>query len=295
MTNKVKIGSHLVGDGEPCFVVAEIGINHNGDMDIARKLISAAHLAGCDAVKFQKRTIEVVYTSEELAKPRDNPFGPTNGDLKRGLEFGREQYRAIGEYCRMLKILWYASCWDEASVDFIAQFDPPCFKIASASLTDDNLLKHHRRLKKLIILSTGMSTLEQIDHAVEVLGKEDLILMHTTSTYPAKTEELNLACIGQLKKRYALPVGYSGHEVGLQTSLAAVTLGACMIERHITLDRAMWGSDQAASVEPSGIARLVRDIHTVEKAMGDGVKCVLDSEVPIIKKLRRVDSQNLKH
>ena len=295
MKNKIQIGNHQVGDGEPCFLVAEIGINHNGDLDIARKLISAAHLAGCDAVKFQRRTIEVVYTAEELAKPRENPFGPTNGDLKRGLEFGLKQYTAIDEFCRTLKIAWFASCWDEASVDFIAQFDPPCFKIASASLTDDNLLRHHRRFKKPIILSTGMSTLEQIDHAVEVLGKEDLILMHTTSTYPAKTEELNLTCIGQLKKRYDLPVGYSGHEVGLQTSLAAATLGACMIERHITLDRAMWGSDQAASVEPNGIARLVRDIHTVQKAMGDGVKRVLDSEVPIIKKLRRVDSQNLKH
>lgn len=295
MVNKIIIANRPVGSGEPCFIVAEIGINHNGDLDTARKLISAAHLAGCDAVKFQKRTIEVVYTAEELAKSRENPFGPTNGDLKRGLEFGFENYVSIDEYCRMLKILWFASCWDEASVDFIAQFDPPCFKIASASLTDDNLLRHHRRHKKPIILSTGMSTLQQIDHAVEVLGKEDLILMHTTSTYPAKTEELNLACIGQLKKRYDLPVGYSGHEVGLQTSLAAATLGACMIERHITLDRAMWGSDQAASVEPNGIARLVRDIHTAEKAMGDGVKRVLDSEVPIIKKLRRVDSQNLKH
>jgi N-acetylneuraminate synthase len=294
MSKNVKIGNHLVGDGEPCFIVAEMGINHNGDLDIARKLISAAHLAGCDAVKFQKRTVDVVYTAEELAKPRENPFGPTNGDLKRGLEFGFKNYISMDEYCRILKIPWFASCWDEASVDFITQFDPPCFKIASASLTDDNLLRHHRRLKKPIILSTGMSTLEQIDHAVEILGKEDLILMHTTSTYPAKTEELHLACIGQLKKRYDVPVGYSGHEVGLQTSLAAATLGACMIERHITLDRAMWGSDQAASVEPNGFARLVRDIHTNEKAMGDGVKRVLESEVPIIKKLRRVDSRSLK-
>lgn len=293
MNTNVRIGNHLVGDGEPCFIVAEIGINHNGDLDIARKLISAAHLAGCDAVKFQKRTIEAVYTAEELAKPRENPFGPTNGHLKRGLEFKLQDYVSIDEFCRTLKTAWFASCWDEASVDFIAQFDPPCFKIASASLTDDNLLRHHRRLKKPIILSTGMSTLEQIDHAVAVLGKENLVLMHTTSTYPAKTEELNLGCIAQLKTRYGLPVGYSGHEVGLQTSLAAATLGACVIERHITLDRAMWGSDQAASVEPNGIARLVRDIHTVEKAMGDGIKRVLDSEVPIIKKLRRVDSQNL--
>ena len=291
MTNKVKIGNHLVGAGEPCFIVAEIGINHNGDLDIARKLISAAHLAGCDAVKFQKRTVDVVYTSEELAKPRENPFGSTNGDLKRGLEFGLKQYISIDEFCRTLKILWLASCWDEASAGFIAQFDPPCFKIASASLTDDNLLRHHRRFKKPIILSTGMSTLDQIDHAVEVLGREDLVLMHTTSTYPSKVEDLNLACIKVLKERYGVPVGYSGHEVGLGTSLAAAALGACMVERHITLDRAMWGSDQAASVEPNGIARLVRDIHTVERAMGNGDKRILDSEIPIIKKLRRVDSQ----
>jgi N-acetylneuraminate synthase len=288
MTNNVQIGNHLVGEGQPCFIVAEIGINHNGDLDTARKLISAAHLAGCDAVKFQKRTVDVVYAAEELAKPRENPFGPTNGDLKRGLEFGLKQYVALDEYCRMHKILWFASCWDEASADFIAQFDPPCFKIASASLTDDALLRHHRRHKKPIILSTGMSTLEQIDHAVEVLGKDDLILLHTTSTYPAKVEELNLLCVRQLKERYRVPVGYSGHEVGLSTSLAAAVLGACVIERHITLDRAMWGSDQAASVEPNGVARLVRDIHTAERAMGDGVKRVLESEVPILKKLRRV-------
>jgi N-acetylneuraminate synthase len=294
MSNTVTIGARAVGDGQPCFIIAEIGINHNGDLDIARKLISAAHLAGCDAVKFQKRTVEVVYTSEELSKPRENPFGPTNGDLKRGLEFGVKEYEAIDQYCRMLKIAWFASCWDEASADFIAQFDPPCFKIASASLTDDHLLRHHRGFKKPIILSTGMSTLEQIDHAVEVLGRENLALMHTTSTYPAKVEELNLSCIQTLKQRYGLPVGYSGHEVGLSTSLAAATLGACMVERHITLDRAMWGSDQAASVEPNGIARLVRDIHTNERGLGDAVKRVMDSEVPILKKLRRVDSQKSK-
>jgi N-acetylneuraminate synthase len=294
MNNKVKIGNRSVGEGEPCFIVAELGINHNGDLDIARKLIAAAALAGCDAVKFQKRTVDIVYTAEELAKPRENPFGTTNGDLKRGLEFGLKQYFSIDEYCRIHKMAWFASCWDEASVDFIAQFDPPCFKIASASLTDDNLLRHHRRFKKPIILSTGMSSDEQIDHAVEVLGKQDLILMHTTSTYPAKIEELNLSCITHLKERYGVPVGYSGHEVGLSPSLAAATLGACMIERHITLDRAMWGSDQAASVEPNGVARLVRDIHSIEKSMGDGLKRVLDTEVPILKKLRRVDSQNLK-
>jgi N-acetylneuraminate synthase len=294
MNKTVNIGNKAVGDGEPCYIIAELGINHNGDMDIARKLIAAAHLANCDAVKFQKRTVDVVYTPEELAKPRENPFGTTNGDLKRGLEFGVKEYKAFDEYCRMLKIPWFASCWDEASVDFMAQFDPPCFKIASASLTDDNLLRHHRCFRKPIILSTGMSDLDQIDHAVDVLGKGDLILMHTTSTYPAKLEELNLSCIQTLKRRYGIPVGYSGHEVGLSTSMAAATLGACMIERHITLDRAMWGSDQAASVEPNGIARLVRDIRSTERSMGDGEKRVLDGELPIIKKLRRVDSQNLK-
>jgi len=285
---KVKIGDRWVGEGEPCFAIAEIGINHNGDLNIAKKLISAAVLSGCEAVKYQKRTVDVVYSREELDKLRESPFGNTNRDLKMALEFGLDAYRAIDEYCRQHSILWFASCWDEASVEFIEQFNPPCYKIASASLTDDNLLRHHRHYGRPIILSTGMSTLEQIDHAVEVLGTQDLILMHCTSTYPSKVEELNLRAIQSLKKRYQVPVGYSGHEVGLSTTLTAAVLGACMVERHITLDRAMWGSDQAASVEPQGIARLVRDIRTVEKAIGDGVKCLYDSEVPIMKKLRRV-------
>lgn len=286
--SKVKIGNCWVGDGEPCFVVAEIGINHNGDLNLARKLISAAVLAGCDAVKFQKRTVEVVYTPEELARPRESPFGETNGHLKRGLELGYEDYEAIDDYCKQHGILWFASCWDEASVDFIEQLAPPCYKIASASLTDDALLRHHRRLGRPLILSTGMSTLDEIDHALEVLGKDELIIMHCTSTYPAKPEELNLRGIQMLRERFGIPVGYSGHEVGLATSVASATLGASMVERHITLDRAMWGSDQAASVEPHGFARLVRDIHTIEAAMGDGVKRVYDSEVPIMHKLRRV-------
>jgi len=288
MAKPVQIGNRLVGPGQRCFIVAEIGINHNGDLDIARKLISAALLAGCDAVKFQKRTVEVVYTPEELARPRESPFGGTNGDLKRGLEFNYEAYKAIHEYCRLHKILWYASCWDEASVDFIEQFSSPCYKIASASLTDDNLLRHHRRYGHPVILSTGMSTLEQIDHAVEVLGPQDLILLHCTSTYPSKLEELNLKAIQNLRERYNLPVGYSGHEVGLATSVAASVLGACMIERHITLDRAMWGSDQSASMEPQGFGRLCRDIHAIETAIGDGVKRVYESEIQIMNKLRRV-------
>ena len=284
----VTIGGRKVGHDQPCFVVAEIGINHNGDIDLARKLIKAAKDSGADAVKFQKRTVEVVYTPEELGRPRENPFGPTNGDLKRGLEFGKAQYAAIDAYCRELDIPWLASCWDEASVDFIEQFAPPCCKIGSASLTDDALLRHHRKFDRPIILSTGMSSMAQIDHAVEVLGKKDLVILHCTSTYPSKPEELNLRTISALAKRYGVPVGYSGHEVGLQTTVAAVTLGACVAERHITLDRAMWGSDQAASVEPQGFARMVRDIRTVEAALGDGVKRVYGSELPIRDKLRRV-------
>jgi N-acetylneuraminate synthase len=288
MKNAVRMGDRLIGDDHPCFIVAEIGINHNGSLENAKKLIDAAALAGCDAVKFQKRTVDVVYTAEELAKPRENPFGPTNGDLKRGLEFGQREYEEIDTYCREKKIMWFASCWDEGSVDFIEAFNPPCYKIASASLTDDNLLRHHRRYGRTIIASTGMSTLAEIDHAVEVMGTENLVLLHCTSTYPSQVEELNLSAIPMLRARYGVPIGYSGHEVGLAPSVGAVAFGSCMIERHVTLDRSMWGSDQAASVEWQGFWRLVKDIRALEKAKGDGIKRVYPSEVPIIKKLRRV-------
>jgi N-acetylneuraminate synthase len=284
----VKIGNDLVGDGHACYVIAEIGINHNGDVNLAKKLINVAVAAGCNAVKFQKRTVDVVYTPEELARPRESPFGTTNGDLKHALEFDLEDYQAIDSYCRAIGIPWFASCWDEQSVDFIDQFDPPCYKIASASLTDFDLLRHTRAKGKPIVLSTGMSSVEQIDQAVEVLGKEDLILLHACSTYPAYYEELNLRAIPALRQRYGVPVGYSGHETGLPSSVAAAVMNACIVERHITLDRAMWGSDQAASLEPNGIMRLVRDIRLIEKSMGDGVKRVLPREVPILEKLRRV-------
>jgi len=287
---EIKIGSRSIGDRHPCYVIAEIGINHNGDIETTRKLIDVAAAAGCDAVKFQKRTIEVVYPAVELARPRESPFGTTNGDLKYGLEFGLDEYREIDRYCKERKIAWFASCWDEASVDFIAQFRVPCFKIASASLTDDNLLRHTRSVGRPILMSTGMSSLEQIDHAVDLLGKKDLVVLHTTSTYPAFYEELNLHVIPVFKQRYGIPVGYSGHETGLSTTIASVAMGACVVERHITLDRSMWGSDQAASVESQGFMRLVRDIRLVETAMGDGVKRVIEREVPIMKKLRRVDS-----
>ena len=286
----VRIGNRLVGDSQPCFVIAEIGINHNGDVDLAKRLVSVAVAAGCDAVKFQKRTVDVVYSPEELAKPRESPFGVTNGDLKYGLELDYYDYQEIDAFCRTSKMLWFASCWDEKSVDFIERFTPPCYKIASASLTDDNLLRHTRATGRPIILSTGMSTLAQIDHAVGVLGTDDLVLLHACSTYPAYYQELNLRAIATLRNRYAIPVGYSGHETGIASTVAAATLGACCVERHITLDRSMWGSDHAASLEPNGIARVVRDIRLVEQSLGDGVKTVYEREHPIIKKLRRVDT-----
>ena len=284
----VTVAGKRIGVGQPCFVIAEIGINHNGDIDLAKKLISVAVSAGCDAVKFQKRTVDIVYSAAELAAPRDNPFGATNGDLKRALEFDYDEYCEIDAFCKSAKIPWFASPWDEASVDFLERFDVPCHKVASASLTDDGLLRHIRSKGRPIILSTGMSRSDEIDHAVEVLGKNDLLLLHACSTYPAQYDELNLLVIPELRKRHGVPVGYSGHETGISSSVAAVVLGACVVERHITMDRAMWGSDQAASLEPNGILRLVRDIRLVEQSLGDGIKRVYEREYPIIKKLRRV-------
>lgn len=286
--NIVRVGNRMVGDDQPCLIVAEIGINHNGDIDLAKRLISVAVAAGCDAVKFQKRTVHVVYSPEELAKPRENPFGATNGDLKYALEFEQEEYEEIDHFCRSVKLPWFASPWDEESVDFLEQFNPPAYKVASACLTDDHLLRHIRSTGRPMIVSTGMSTYAEIDHAVDLLGKDDLVLLHATSTYPANYDELNLRAIPTMKERYGVPVGYSGHETGIPSSVCAVALGACCVERHITLDRAMWGSDQAASLEPNGITRLVRDIRLWEQSKGDGVKRVYEREMPIIKKLRRV-------
>jgi N-acetylneuraminate synthase len=285
---EVLLGDRAVGDGHRCYVIAEIGINHNGDPQIAERLIDVAAFAGCEAVKFQKRTVDVVYTPEELAKPRESPFGETNGDLKRALEFGQKEYEQIDAYCRTKSMAWTASPWDEASVDFVDQFDPPFYKIASASLTDDALLRHVRSKGKPIVLSTGMSTIEQIDHAVDVLGTNDLILLHCCSAYPSQYADLNLRAIPVLRERYGVPIGYSGHETGIASSVAAVVLGACIVERHVTLDRSMWGSDQAASLEPNGIMRVIRDIRLVEMAMGDGIKTIVPAEVPVMQKLRRV-------
>ena len=288
MSKAVTIGNHVIGDGQPCFIIAEIGINHNGSVELAKKMIDIAVTTGCDAVKFQKRTVDVVYTKEELAKERKSVFGETNGDLKRGLEFGEKEYKEIDKYCKEKGILWFASCWDEGSVDFIDKFNPPCYKIASASITDDNLLRHTKSKGKPIILSTGMSTMEEIRHAVSILGEDNLIIMHCTSTYPSNADEMNLRVIETFKKEFSCPIGYSGHERGITPSVLAVAIGANVVERHITTDRTNWGSDQAASLETAGLYHMVRDIRQTPILLGDGVKVVYPREIPIIEKLRRV-------
>ena len=286
----VKVGNRLIGDDQPCFIIAEIGINHNGDINLAKRLISVAIAAGCDAVKFQKRTPELCVPKSQRDTMRETPWGYISYmDYRQRIEFGLSEYRDIDTCCREHGIIWFASCWDIPSVDFIREFDVPCYKIASATMRNDSLLKHVRNAGKPVVLSTGMSTLEDVDKAVATLGLEDLVILHAVSTYPANYEELNLRAILTLKDRYKVPVGYSGHETGVPSSVAAVALGACLIERHITLDRAMWGSDQAASLEPNGIIRLVRDIRLVEKSMGTGEKKILEREIPIIARLRRVD------
>ncbi|AIA05533.1 N-acetylneuraminate synthase family protein [Streptomyces noursei] len=284
------LGDRPVGPGRPVYVTGEIGINHNGDLENAFALIDAAADAGCDAVKFQKRTPEVCTPRDQWDIERDTPWGRmTYIDYRHRVEFDEDGYRAIDEYCKKRGIAWFASPWDVESVAFLEKFDVPCYKVASASLTDDELLRALRATGRAVILSTGMSTPKQIRHAVEVLGSDNIVLCHATSTYPAKAEELNLRMIHTLQAEYPnVPIGYSGHETGLQTTLAAVALGATFVERHITLDRAMWGSDQAASVEPQGLTRLVRDIRTIEESLGDGVKKVYESELGPMKKLRRV-------
>ncbi|MFG2621953.1 N-acetylneuraminate synthase family protein [Streptomyces sp. NPDC048507] len=285
-----RIGDKEVGAGRPAYVIGEIGINHNGELANALALIDAAADAGCDAVKFQKRTPEICTPRDQWDIERDTPWGRmTYIDYRHRVEFGEDEYRAVDEHCAQRGIAWFASPWDTEAVAFLEKFDVPAHKVASASLTDDELLRALRATGKTVILSTGMSTPQQIRHAVEVLGSENIVLLHATSTYPAKAEELNLRVIHSLEAAYPnVPVGYSGHETGLQTTVAAVAMGACAVERHITLDRAMWGSDQAASVEPGGLARLVRDIRTIETALGDGVKRVYASELGPMKKLRRV-------
>ena len=287
MRKEVIIGSKVVGDNYPCFIIAEIGINHNGSLDLAKKMIDEAVMAGCDAVKFQKRTVTKVYTPEELDVYRPNYYGNTNRDLKLGLELSYEAYCQIDEYCKSKKIMWFASCWDVDSVDFIEQFDVPCHKVASALLTDDEFLRKVKATGKPILMSTGMSTMEEIRHAVDILGEDNLVLFQCTSTYPSEHNEINLRVIEEFRKKFNCPIGYSGHEKGLLPSILSVQLGACSVERHITMDRTLWGSDQAASLEPEGLRRMVRDIREVKKVLGDGKKVVYDSELPVRAKLRK--------
>ncbi|HXK10911.1 MAG TPA: N-acetylneuraminate synthase family protein [Vicinamibacteria bacterium] len=286
----VRIGNRPVGDGEPVFVVAEIGINHNGSLDIARKLVDGAVLSGADAVKFQKRTPELCVPREQWSVERDTPWGRmTYIDYRRKVEFGEREYAAIDRHCRERGILWFASCWDEEAVDFMEGFDPPCYKAASASLTDHDLLRKKKATGRPLIVSTGMSTIGEIRDGVEAAGRDRLLIAHSTSTYPCPLDQLNLRMIHTLKAFYPeCPVGYSGHETGLAPTWAAVTMGATFVERHVTLDRAMWGSDQAASVEIGGLMRLVSNIRDIERSLGDGVKRVYAGELPQIQKLRRV-------
>ncbi len=291
MSASVKIGDRLVGAGQPVYVIGEIGINHNGDMSIARQLIDVAANAGCDAVKFQKRTPEICVPVEQQSKMRSTPWGEmTYLEYKHRVEFGEEEYAEIDRYCAQRGLQWFASPWDAPSVDFLERFDVVTHKVASASITDREMLRALAATGKPIILSTGMSELKEIDEAVEILGTERLVILHATSTYPLPAEEANLRTIDTLRERYGVPVGYSGHERGLQISLAAVTLGACAVERHITLDRTMWGSDHAASLEPTGLQHLIRDIRVIESALGDGVKRVFPGEVEPRERLRRVTS-----
>ena len=285
----VAIGGKNVGDGEPVYVIAEIGLNHNGSLDLAKQLIDIAAGAGCDAVKFQKRTPDVCTPPDMRDVMRDTPWGRmTYLEYRYKVEFEAEQYAEIDLYCQKAGMAWFASPWDVGSVEFLQRFDVPCYKVASASLTDIDLLKAMHDTGRPVILSTGMSTIEEIDTAVDTLGTDNLVLMHATSTYPMPANEANLRTIHTLRERYGVPVGYSGHERGLQISLAAVALGAVAVERHITLDRTMWGSDQAASLEPEGLRHLVRDIRILQEAMGDGEKRVFEGELAPRARLRRV-------
>lgn len=284
----MKVGSRTIGDGHPVYVIAEIGINHNGDMETAKQMILSARETGADAVKFQKRTPELCVPEEQRDIMRETPWGYiTYMAYREKVEFSKEDYQEIDRFCREVGIDWFVSVWDENAVDFIEQFDPICYKLPSASLTDHSLLRKVRETGKPMIISTGMSTAEQIADAVKVIGLNDLAILHSTSAYPCDPTELNLRMISTLKGQFDCPVGYSGHEVGLIPSVVAVGLGANIVERHFTLDRAMWGSDQAASVEPGGFRRLVKYIRVTEMSLGDGVKRVYDSEQSSLKKLRK--------
>jgi len=290
MKREIKVGNRMIGDDHPVFIVAEIGINHNGSLDIAKKLIQGAKAAGADAVKFQKRTPEICVPKDQWNIERDTPWGRmTYIDYRYKVEFSKEDYADIDKFCKEKSIVWFASCWDEEAVDFMEQFDVPIYKTASAILTDINLLQKHKTLSKPVMISTGMSTMEEIEEAVKVFENKNHLIAHSTSTYPCPNEELNLKMITTLREKYPnTPIGYSGHETGLAPTWAAVALGSSFVERHITLDRAMWGSDQAASVEVNGFNRLIRNIRDIEIALGDGIKKVYPSEMGARAKLRKV-------
>jgi len=294
MSREIKIGNRMVGEGHPAYIIAEIGINHNGDLAVAKQMIDAAVHAGVDAVKFQKRTPDIATPPEQRNQMRETPWGYiTYLEYRYKVEFSEAHYREIDRHCREKGISWLVSVWDQPSVDFMEQFDTPAYKIPSASLTDLGLIGRARATGKPLILSSGMSTMEQIRQGMEIAGEQDLVLMHCTSTYPCEPEELNLKMVDTLRREFPnVPIGYSGHEVGLVPSAVAVALGACMVERHLTLDRAMWGSDQAASVEPGGFERLVKYIRVSEAALGDGVKKVYPSEMGSLKRLRRVTGED---
>lgn len=288
---KVKISENrYIGDGQPCYIIAEIGINHNGSVEIAKQLIDKAVEAGCDAVKFQKRTPEICVPKDQWEKIRETPWGTmTYIEYKKKTEFGFEEYSEIDRYCKEKNIDWFASCWDEPSVDFIEQFNPVLYKMASASLTDLPLLEKVKSTGKPLMISTGMSTLHEITTVINHIGLDNLLIAHSTSAYPCPPNELNLNMVKTLREMYpTTPIGYSGHETGLATTEAAVVLGASFVERHFTLDRAMWGTDHAASVEPGGFLKMVNNIRDIEAGLGDGVKQVYESEVEPIKRLRRV-------
>ena len=289
MTKSVQVNGKSIGSTSPVYVIAEIGINHNGDIEIAKKLMDVAAQSGCDAVKFQKRTPEICVPEDQKSVLRETPWGTmTYFDYKKRIEFEDAEFKIIDTHAKKLNIDWFASPWDVPSVDFLEKFDVPCHKIASACVTDTELLLAINRTKKTTILSTGMSSIDEIDKAVATLVDVPLAIAQSTSTYPCVASELNLRALISLAERYNVPTGYSGHEHGLQATIAAVALGATFIERHITLDRSMWGTDHSASLEPAGLQRLVRDIRIVEEALGDGVKQVYPSEIPVRAKLRRV-------
>jgi len=285
----VKIGSKLVGPGHPCYIIAEIGINHNGDIEIAKQLIEMSAEAGCNAVKFQKRTPELCVPIEQRNVMRETPWGEmTYMDYRYRVEFDENQYSLLAKFASSLGLDLFASPWDVDSVDFLEKMKHPVIKVASASITDIELLKKIASKKIPVIMSTGMSTMQEIEKAVDTLGTDKLLIAHSTSAYPCEPKELNLKMIPVLQEKFGVPVGYSGHETGLQTTVAATVLGACFVERHVTLDRSMWGSDQSASVEPQGMQKLVRDIRTVEQALGDGVKKVYESELKPKMRLRKI-------